>query len=69
MTKTTHSPQPITQLTLTLPRADRARWHALAMTHGLRPAGLAQAVLHAVDNDPDLARAIARAAEELRHDH
>lgn len=53
------------QLALTLPRDVRAQWHALAMTHGLRPAGLARALLHAVDTDPAAAQALATAAEEV----
>lgn len=57
------------QLTLTLPRDVRAQWHALAMTHGLRPAGLAVAMLHAVDTDPATAHALGTAAEEVRRDH
>lgn len=63
MTQNVDSPQ--SQLTLTLPRSTRAQWHATALGLGLRPAGLARALLLAVDTNPAAAQALATAAEEV----
>ena len=63
----TDSPQNTqTTLSLTLPRADRAAWHHIAMLHGLRPGQLATALLAALAASEAVAQAVAEAAEEVR---